>query len=96
MRYPIAVLAAILVTAAASPAGAALAWPQLVARASEDWMPITAVRYLYGRHFAPRCCVMGPAYGRPGEPLGPAYNTNEPMSDPRTCGPGACQDNPYY
>jgi hypothetical protein len=41
------------------------------------------------------CCVLGPAYGRPGEPLGPGrwddYYTNM-----RVCGPGACQDNPLY
>jgi hypothetical protein len=43
--------------------------------------------------------VSGPAYGHPGEPLGPAYMGTtgpEQMSDPRTCGPGACQDNPRY
>lgn len=41
--------------------------------------------------------VLGPAYGRPGEPLGPAYwSENWWPGDPRTCGPGACQDNPRY
>lgn len=40
--------------------------------------------------------VLGPAYGRPGEPLGPAYWNGNWPGDPRTCGPGACQDNPRY
>ena len=40
--------------------------------------------------------VLGPAYGREGEPLGPAYWGQELMPNPRTCGPGACQDNPRY
>jgi hypothetical protein len=43
--------------------------------------------------------VRGPAYGWPGQPLGPAYwGTTGPelMPDPSTCGPGACQDNPRY
>jgi hypothetical protein len=41
--------------------------------------------------------VLGPAYGRPGEPLGPAYwNSWSWPGNPRTCGPGACQDNPLY
>ena len=41
--------------------------------------------------------VIGPAYGRSGEPLGPAYwSENWWPSDPSTCGPGACQDNPRY
>jgi hypothetical protein len=40
--------------------------------------------------------VLGPAYGRPGEPLGPAYWNGNWPGDPRTCGPGACQDNPLY
>jgi hypothetical protein len=40
--------------------------------------------------------MFGPAYGWPGEPLGPAYwNENWP-SNPRTCGPGLCQDDPRY
>jgi hypothetical protein len=41
--------------------------------------------------------VLGPAYGWPGEPLGPAYwNSWSWPGNPRTCGPGACQDNPLY
>jgi hypothetical protein len=43
--------------------------------------------------------IRGPTYGRSGEPLGPAYwgtTGPEQMPDPRTCGPGACQDNPRY
>jgi hypothetical protein len=61
----------------------------------------TNVRYRHGGYFnhyyIPRnCCVLGPAYGQPGEPLGPAYNTDLWMPNPRTCGPGACQDNPWY
>jgi hypothetical protein len=57
---------------------------------------LTAVRYRHGRYFARNCCVLGPAYGRPGEWLGPAYNMNLLMPSPRVCGPGACQDNPLY
>jgi hypothetical protein len=43
--------------------------------------------------------VRGPAYGWSGEPLGPVYmHTTGPEKtpDPRTCGPGACQNNPLY
>jgi hypothetical protein len=40
--------------------------------------------------------VLGPAYGWPGEPLGPAYWNGNGPSNPRACGPGACQDNPLY
>jgi hypothetical protein len=40
--------------------------------------------------------VLGPAYGRPGEPLGPAYWNGYGPGNPRVCGPGACQDNPLY
>src|SRR5580693_3954830 len=54
------------------------------------------MRDWYGGMLRPPCCVLGPAYGRPGEPLGPAYNLGLRMSNPRVCGPGACQDNPYY
>src|SRR5580704_5919998 len=57
------------------------------ARHMRDW---------YGGTFRPACCVLGPAYGRPGEPLGPAYNLGVWMPDPRVCGPGACQNNPHY
>jgi hypothetical protein len=59
---------------------------------------LTNARYRYVRYFhGPRnCCVTGPAYGHPGNWLGPAYNGNYSMPDPRTCGPGACQDNPWY
>lgn len=40
--------------------------------------------------------VLGPAYGWPGEPLGPAYWNGNWPGDPRACGPGLCQDNPLY
>ena len=43
--------------------------------------------------------VLGPAYGWPGEPLGPAYWNTGGWSwpgNPRTCGPGLCQDDPRY
>jgi hypothetical protein len=43
--------------------------------------------------------VPGPAYGWPGEPLGPAYWYTGGWSwpgNPRTCGPGLCQDDPRY
>lgn len=43
--------------------------------------------------------VRGLAYGYPGEQLGPVYmhTTGPEMTpDPRTCGPGACQENPLY
>jgi hypothetical protein len=41
------------------------------------------------------CCITGPVYGREGEPLGPALWGNS-ITNVRTCGPGACQDNPNY
>jgi hypothetical protein len=61
-------------------------------------VPVAAQYYPYqqGLGNQPACCVTGPAYGRPGEPLGPAYNSGLFMPHPSTCGPGACQNNPYY
>ena len=49
----------------------------------------------HGRVYGSHCCVLGPAYGQPGEPLGPAL-WNQNIINPRTCGPGACQDDPRY
>lgn len=85
---------------AAGPANAASPEPYAVPGRVAHSTLLTNVRYGYGRYFdfyVPRnCCVTGPAYGRPGEWLGPAYNTPLWMPNPSTCGPGACQDNPWY
>jgi len=53
----------------------------------------------YGQHGHHYRHVRGPAYGRPGQPLGPAYMGtvgHERTTDPSTCGPGLCQDDPRY
>ena len=103
MKLLAAILAAIvtgITAAAANAAGPAL--HPVLGWAAHSTVPTTNVRYRYvdryGRYFyLPRnCCVTGPAYGVPGEPLGPAYNTDLWMPNPSTCGPGACQDNPWY
>ncbi len=52
----------------------------------------------YGRPGEPNRYVIPPGgpYGRPGEPLGPAFWGQSPPTNPRACGPGACQDDPRY
>jgi hypothetical protein len=52
------------------------------------------VRHFVG-HWRGRRMV-GPVYGWPGQPLGPAYHMRLWMPDPRLCGPGLCQDDPWY
>jgi hypothetical protein len=42
------------------------------------------------------CCVLGPAYGRPGEPLGPGIWGLTGVINPRSCGPGLCQNDSHY
>lgn len=90
MKFLAAIFFLVITATAAS---AAVPGPHSIAGLSNPGAPITMVQYRHRRH----CCVMGPAYGWPGEPLGPAYWTNQLwMSDPQVCGPGACQDNPWY
>ena len=67
-----------------------LACAQPYPDARKQHRPVHAGRmpdWYYGTN-RPACCVLGPAYGRPGEPLGPAYNMGVLMPDPRVCGPG--------
>lgn len=55
--------------------------------------------YPYRYHYrapSPGGYVLGPAYGLPGEPLGPAYWNRDWPGNPRACGPGLCQDDPRY
>jgi hypothetical protein len=105
MKFLVPMLAAILTGITATAANAAGPESYKVPGWGAHSTAATNVRYRYGRYFdqygryfhVPRnCCVLGPAYGVPGEPLGPAYNTDLWMPNPRTCGPGACQDNPWY
>jgi hypothetical protein len=100
MKSTIAILAMAFAGMTATGASAAGSAPQPVPEWSAHSTLLTNVRYYrHGPYFAyvPRnCCVMGPAYGHPGNWLGPAYNTDLWMPNPRTCGPGACQDNPWY
>ncbi len=98
MRFAIRNLA--LTAAFACVATAAVAQPYPAARYDDAYYygprsrpHITVPAYVWPNNRD--CCVAGPAYGRPGEPLGPGrwddYYTNM-----RVCGPGACQDNPNY
>jgi hypothetical protein len=105
MKFLVATLAVIFTGITTIAANAASPRPHAVPGWAAHSTPLTNVRYRYGRYFdfhvppiyVPRnCCVVGPAYGHPGNWLGPAYNTNLWMPNPRTCGPGACQDNPWY
>jgi hypothetical protein len=106
MKLLVAFSAVILTGMTATAANAASPQPQTAAGTSAHSTLLTNVRYRYGRYFdfygprafyVPRnCCVMGPAYGHAGNWLGPAYNTDLWMPNPATCGPGACQDNPWY
>jgi len=45
--------------------------------------------------YEPRGTVLGPAYGRPGEPLGPGIRDLS-IINPRSCGPGLCQNDSHY
>ncbi|HEY2527496.1 MAG TPA: hypothetical protein VGJ20_06010 [Xanthobacteraceae bacterium] len=56
--------------------------------------PVNVTGPVY-RYPGTHCCVAGPAYGWPGEPLGPGV-WGDSTTNLRSCGPGACQDNPYY
>jgi hypothetical protein len=89
-------LVVILLTASAVAAGATAASAQPyhhhygyhgprphITAPADDW---------YGNR---TCCVLGPAYGRPGEPLGPG-RWGDHYTNMRVCGPGACQDNSLY
>lgn len=106
MKFLAAISAVILTGITATAATGAAPRPDPVPGWTTHSTLPTKVRYRHGPFFAyvppyfayvPRnCCVLGPAYGQPGEPLGPAYNTDLWMPNPRTCGPGACQDNPWY
>lgn len=103
MKFLIPTLAVILTAITATAANAAGPEPYAVPQWTANSTLLTNVRYRYGRYFDrygryfPRnCCVTGPAYGHPGNWLGPAYNTDLWMPNPGTCGPGACQDNPWY
>lgn len=102
MKFLATISVVIFTAITATAANAASPEPSPVPGWAAHLTVATNVRYRYidryGRYFyLPRnCCVMGPAYGQPGEPLGPAYNTDLWMPNPRTCGPGACQDNPWY
>jgi hypothetical protein len=105
MKFLFAILAVIVTGMTATAANAAGPGSYQVPGWAGHSTVATNVRYRYGPYFdrygryvyVPRnCCVMGPAYGHPGQPLGPAYNTDLWMPNPGTCGPGACQDNPWY
>jgi hypothetical protein len=103
MKFLIATSAVILTAITATAANAAGPEPYAAPGWTAHSTLLTNVRYRYGRYYdqygryLPRnCCVRGPAYGVPGNWLGPAYNTDLWIGDPRTCGPGACQDNPWY
>jgi hypothetical protein len=101
MKFLVPILAVMFTGITATAASAAGSEPPSVPGWAARSTFLTNVQYRHGRYFRPRhlarnCCVMGPAYGRPGEWLGPAYITHPWMPDPSTCGPGACQDNPWY
>jgi hypothetical protein len=101
MKFLAAISVVIFTGMTATAANAASPEPYPVPGWNSHLTVPTNVRYRHGGYFnyyyIPRnCCVLGPAYGQPGEPLGPAYNTDLWMPNPRTCGPGACQDNPWY
>jgi hypothetical protein len=106
MKFLVATMTVIVAGLTATAANAASPEPHAAPGWGAHATLLTNVRYRYGPYFAyvppyvayvPRnCCVTGPAYGHPGEWLGPAYNTPLQMSNPLTCGPGACQDNPWY
>lgn len=100
MKFLAPIFAVIFIGITAMAANAAGPEPNPVLGWAAHSTAATNIRYRHGGYsyyYLPRnCCVMGPAYGVPGEPLGPAYNTDLWMPNPRTCGPGACQDNPWY
>jgi hypothetical protein len=97
MRFVPLILAASAIAASAT---AALAQSYPAARYYDDayygprnvpHVTVPAYQWPYNR----TCCVLGPAYGQPGEPLGPG-RWDDHYTNMRVCGPGACQDNPLY
>ena len=96
MRFAVRIL--VLTLAFAFTATAVLAQPYPAPYYDDHYGPRSRPHIVVPAYVWPNnrtCCVAGPAYGRPGEPLGPGrwgdYYTNM-----RVCGPGACQDNPNY